>query len=287
MTVLGKPRQSGRGTRWWIALQVALSVGLAVVAVQLINYLVARPGIRVRFDTTAKETNSLDPAMTRVLEQLPEDENVTVDIFFRPVHPPLARLVSQVQDRTSQLLERMALVSAGRLRIRRNDMADFTAVQQRLLDLRLRGLENCVVVSKGEQREVVRLIDGLATFDPGNPNPDAYRPPAIRSFDAEINLLKGILSVTRGERPHVYFTTGHGEADPFEEGAETAGVLETALREDGFVIHTWNPAEDGDLPEDAFVVAVVGPIDPLGEATQNRLTRFLNGSARFRPTGGR
>ena len=275
----GRWRSSGGGTRFWIGSQVLLSAALALAAVLLINYLVARPGIRLRFDTTAKNVNSLDPSTERVLENLPDD--VTVDLFFRAVNPPLGDLVRQVQMRTLGLLQIMEAESAERLRVRKNDMTDVALIQQRMRDLKLRGLENAAVVSSGDQVEVVRLVGGLATFALGNPNPDNYRPPAIRSFDAEINLQKAILSVTRGQRPKIHFLAGHGEADPFENGQETAGLLETTLREDGFVTHTWNPIEDGDLPEDAFVLAIIGPTDAIAEATQNRIERFVRAGGRL------
>ena len=269
----GKSGKSGGGARLWIGTQVILSVVLAVVAVQLINYLVARPGMRLRLDTTAKEINSLDPSTTKILENLPDD--VTVDIFFRAEIEPFTRIVSQVQSRTVGLLERMALISGRRLTVRQNDLGDFDAIQLRKQELRLRGLENCVVVSSGDAVQVVRLSGGLADINRGNPDPNNFIPPSVSSFDAEINILKALLSVTRGERPPIYFTTGHGEADPFEDGQTNLGTLETALRVDGFARHTWHPLEDGDLPEEAFVVAVVGPTDPLSKDTKERLTSFL------------
>ncbi len=273
------PRASGGRTRFWMGSQVALSVVLAAAAVVVINALVARPGLRLRWDLTAKEVNSLDPATERVLRQLPGE--VTVDVFFRALPQPLTQLSSQVQARTLALLERMASVSSDRIVVRQNDLNDYVAIQQRLQDLRLRGLENCVVVSKGDQVQVVRERGQLAQFDLGNPNPDAYRPPALRAFEAEKHLLEAILSVTRGERPKVVFTSGHGEADPFETGPETAGVLESALRKDGFVIETWNPLEEDGFPEDAFLVAVVGPRDRMADSTLAQLDRFVEAGGRL------
>ena len=272
-------KKSGGGTRFWIGSQVLLSVLLAGAAVLLINALVSRPGVRLRFDLTAKEVNSLDASTERILKSLPGE--VTVDVFFRAASQPMTRLVAQVQARTQALLERMASVSSDRIVVRQNDLSDYAAIQQRLQDLRLRGLENCVVVSMGDQVRVVRERGELAQFDLGNPNPDAYRPPSIRAFEAEKHILGAILSVSRGERPKVYFTSGHGEADPFENGDETAGVLETALRKDGFVVNIWDPIETERLPEDAFLLAIVGPRDRLSDATLAQIDRFLSEGGRL------
>ena len=270
--------KSGKSQRLAIGLRVGLSILLAVVAVQLINYLVARPGVRMYFDTTEKDINSLDPSTEGVLKNLPD--KVTVDLFFRPAGAPLTQLVAQVQSRTRSLVERMSMVAGKEFEVRLNDLTDFSAIQIRKQELRLRGMENVVVVSSGKSVEAVRMSGGLARFDLGIPDRENYRAPSLISFEAEINLTKAILSVTKGETRQVYFTTGHGEADPFEDGLTNLGSLETALRVDGFARNTWHPGEDGDLPENASIVAIVGPTDGLAEATYAQLDRFLKAGGR-------
>ncbi|MCA9002999.1 MAG: Gldg family protein, partial [Planctomycetes bacterium] len=233
--------KSGGLSRLVIGSQVVLSVVLALVAVLLINFISGRPGLRLRWDMTAKEVNSLDESTQRVLESLPQD--VVVDVFFRGEVRPMTEVVAQVQARTNKLLERMRAVAPDRFSIHRNDFRDTTATTQRTTMLRLRGLENCVVVHSEGKVEVVRLFGELAKFDLGNPNKESYRPPSIRSFDGEIAILKAILTVTHGARPKLVFTSGHGELDPYGDGPESLGALESLLREDGFVIDTWNPRE--------------------------------------------
>ncbi|MEZ5976048.1 MAG: Gldg family protein [Planctomycetota bacterium] len=187
---------SGRGTRLATGLRVLLGGILALAVVLLVNYLAARPGMRVRIDMTAKDVNTLDPATVRTLENL--QGPITADVFFEPVRQPLTELVGQVQARTVALLDRMALAAPDRFRVRHNDLHDKMATQARMEQLRLRGLDNVVVLSQdgeapGEvlgKPKAVRLLGGLATIDLGNPNPDQYRPPLLQSFDAEANLLR-------------------------------------------------------------------------------------------------
>ena len=271
--------KSGGLSRFLISLQVLASILLALVAVFILNHLSRRPGLRMRFDMTAKEVNSLDVSTQNVLENLPSD--VTVDVFFRGEQRPMTELVAQVQARTNRLLERMQALAPDRFNIHRNDLRDVTAINQRTTLLRLRGLENCVVVHSDNKVEVVRLFGGLASFDLGNPNPQAYRPPSLRSFDGEIEILKAILTVTRGARPKLVFTTGHGELDPYADGPEALGALHSLLRADGFIIDTWNPREEPEWPEDTKVIAVVGPSDDMGDAARAKIRTFVDGGGRL------
>ncbi|MCP5022007.1 MAG: GldG family protein [bacterium] len=271
--------KSGGLSRILIGLQVLASVVLALVAVLLLNHWSGRPGVRFRKDMTAKEVNSLDASTQNVLENLPVE--VTVDVFFRAANPPMTELVGQVQSRTSRLLERMKAIAPDRLVIRNNDQQDLEVMKERMTKLRLRGMENCVVLQSDDKVEVVRLLGGLASFDMGNPNPKAYRPPGLRSFNGEINILKAMLSVTRGSRPKLLFTEGHGELDPYADGPGQLGALESVLRGDGFVIDTWNPSEETGIPEDTQVIAIVGPSDDLGESTQSKIRQFVDGGGRL------
>ncbi len=271
--------KSGGLSRLLITLQVLASAVLALVAVLLLNHWSGRPGVRLRKDMTAKEVNSLDASTRNVLENLPSD--VTVDIFFRPEQRPMTEIVGQVQSRTHRLLERMKSLAPDRLTIHNNDLFDVEALKERMVKLRLRGLENCVVVHSEDRVDVVRLMGGLASFDMGNPNPESYRPPSVRSFDGEINVLKAILTVTRGSRPKLIFTQGHGELDPYADGPGQLGALESVLRGDGFIVDTWNPSEESDIPEGTQVLAVVGPSDDLGEAVRVKIRKFVDEGGRL------
>jgi hypothetical protein len=271
--------KSGGISRLVIGSQVLASVALALVALLLLNNWAGRPGIRLRKDMTAKEVNSLNVSTQHVLENLPTD--VTVDVFFRGEQKPFTEVVAAAQSRTNRLLGFMKAMAPDRFSINRNDLRDVAATTQRTAMLRLRGLENCVVVHSEGKVEVVSLRGGLAKFDLGNPNPDNFRPPTILSFDGESAIVKAILSVTRGARPKLVFTTGHGELDPYGDGPEALGALESLLRGDGFVINTWNPREEPEWPEDTMILAVVGPTDDMGDAAKAKIRTFVDGGGRL------
>lgn len=273
-------RRVGRWARLGILVQVVFTVALALVALLLVNWLVGRPGWRQRIDLTEKKLNTLSTATLGVLSRL--EEPVTIDVFFRGEEGPLVRVGADVMQRTYRLLVLMASEGGEKIDLHFNDTADPLAIETRRNELRLRGFENCLVVSQGDRREVLRLRGDLAELDPGRPHElGGFVPASIVAFKAEEAIVQGILKLTRGERPHVYFTTGQGERDLYglEEWSDL-GQLQNALLEDGFEVARWNFEQDGPLPEDCAALAVIGPEAPFSEEMFDVVTNYID-------TGGR
>lgn len=270
---------TGRGTRLRIGAQVGLAAALALVALAFVNHLSTRPGLRLRLDLTEKRNNTLSAATRGVLRRL--ERPVTIDVFFRPVAGPLGPLQVQVMERVQRLLVLMEEAN-GRIELRFNDVSDRAALDQRRRELRLMGFENCVVVTSDTRREVLRLSGDLAEFDPGNPDPDAYRPAVTRVLRAEERIVQGILEVLNDRSPRVYFSGGHGERDPFDETeGGNLGLLAKALGEDGFEVEWWRHDVDGAVPEDCAVLAVLAPTSPLTPEEQEAIRRYVDGGGRL------
>lgn len=268
----------GRIARLGIGAVVGTSALLALVALVALNWLVARPGVRVRFDLTRGEQNSLSTAAQGVVDGL--QEPVTIDVFFRPEEGPLLQVADQVQQRTRRLLRTFEETSAGRIELRFNDTRDAQAIQERSFELRLRGFENCLVVSVGDRRQVVRLVGDLASFDPGKPPPDP-QPARILSFDAERAIVKAILEVTTGDQLELYFTAGRGESDPFGEGPEGLEELRKLLADEGLRVSRWNSVEDGPIPADCACLTIVAPQDGFDDATIDAIESYVKGGGRL------
>ncbi len=252
----GSKAQIGGLARFGIGAQVLLTAALALAALLLVNWLVARPGLRQRLDLTSSGSNTLSTASMGVLDQLESD--IQVDILYRPMDAPLTALCQEVLVRTDRLLVMMEEAAAGRIAIQAVDTNDLEAWRIRQQQLRLRGYENGLVISNGERREFLAMSGDLAVFDLGNPV--AKLPPRILEFEAERAIVDAILEVTKGAERHVYFTYGYGEPDALESADPFGlGLLSDDLEQDGLVVHRWNYLEDGPLPEDCDAVAVVGP----------------------------
>lgn len=268
----------GRLARLGIGAQVALTGALALAAVLMLNWLAARPGVRQRFDLTAEDQNSLSTATTGVLERLPGE--VTVDVFFRDEPGPLRRVAESAMARTQRLLGLYRDLSNGKVRLRANDMGDTALIDQRRRDLRLRGIENCLVLSHGDAREVLTLNGDLATFDPGRPPPN-YESARIKEYRGERAITGGLLEVTRGEELHVYFTTGHGELEIPDTGQAGLDSLVGLLQDEGLRVHRWNPLEDGPLPEDCACLSVLNPADRLADDTLDQIETHVRRGGRL------
>ena len=277
----GKRQAGGTGaaTRLGIGLQVALTGLLALGAVLLVNWLAGRPGIRMRLDLTEKGMNTLSTATLGVLERL--EEPIRIDVFFRGEEQPLTNVAEEVMQRTYRLLVLFDQETEN-LEVDKHDLRDTLEVQKRLEELRLSGFENCLVVSSGGAREVVRLVGGLAEFDPGQPRQLGYRPASILSFDAERALVQAILAVTSGETIKVYFTTGHGERDLYDlEDATNLGKLHTELVEDGFDAAWWRFDEDGPVPDDCSALAIIGPTTPFADEELQAVISYAEDGGRL------
>lgn len=277
MSRLRSGRQ-GALARLGIWTQVLVTSVLALAAVLMVNWLTARPALRVRADLTATGQNTVGTATRGVLDRL-QDE-VTIDVFFRPEEAPLTAVAFAAQDRTRRLLLTLREAAEGRIVVRENDTTDLREIEARQRELKLRGFENCLVVSQGEQREVLRLRGDLAVFDPGRPRPNPA-PARIVEFHAERAIVKGILSVTRGDVRDVYFTIGHGERELFDEQVGGMSELESMLADEGLRANRWSPVEDGPLPEDCACLSIVGPTEGLADSTLDQIESWVRAGGRL------
>jgi len=269
----------GRGTRVWISSQVLVAALLALVSVLALNWLIGRPGWRFRIDLTQKGLNTLSTAVYGAFDRL--EEPVTVDIFFRAEEGGLAAVAATVMERTRFMLSLLEQERSDKITVRRNDTNDRQALEARLRELKLTGYENCLVVSKGDRRAVLRLRGDLADFDYGNPLPTGYRPPRILAYKAEEALVQGVLSVTKGESPVIYFASGHGERDIDGDEDGDLGKWRKLLEEDGFDVRAWDSVQAASVPSDADVLALIGPRYALTDPELDAIKRYVDGGGRL------
>lgn len=284
MAVTERLRGTGRLTRLGLGLQVCLAIALACGAALLLGWLASQPGLRQRVDLTAGGENTLDPALTGILDQLPDGEPVRFDVFFRPLEQPLRELSIEVVERSYRILMLMNEGWPRRIEVVNHDLRDQAREAQthaRMLELDVRELP-CLVVSQGPRKVILHLLGDLAEFDLGNPPGGAgpYIPPRLVRFRAEEAVTRAILRVTQGEQPLVLFSTGHGEREIYGPEPDSMGRLHSALVEDGFRVRWWNPGEQGEIPGDAAVLAIVGPTEPFAGRELDWVRDFLDRGGR-------
>lgn len=97
---------------------------------------------------------------------------------------------------------------------------------------------------------------------------------------SERDIHAALLKVANPVEKKLYVLTGHGEPgiDSFEPGgmATSVGLLE----DQGFTVEPLNLFTSGAVPDDATVVAVIGPQSPLDESEVSALMTYIdNGGA--------
>jgi ABC-type uncharacterized transport system involved in gliding motility auxiliary subunit len=81
---------------------------------------------------------------------------------------------------------------------------------------------------------------------------------------SEAAITNGILKLLKTGTKTVYFTEGHGEADPDDaQGADGFGEFKTALEGENYAVKKTLLAAEAKVPEDCQVLIVAGPIRPL------------------------
>lgn len=268
---------TGAWSRSALFLQVFGVVALALLGAMLVTYLGTLPGLRKRFDLTAVGSNTLDDTLAELVEKLPEP--VLVEVFFRPFDYPLTRVGAEAQGRMSQLLHVARNQFPEKVRVREHDLADVAKVSVRMKEL---GLEedNVVVVTRGRQKVVLRLLRDIARVDPGNPLVESE--PTLEAFRGEEALGVALLRVSIEETPRIVFTVGHGERDLFDlEKPGSIGRLHSALVADGLRADRWDSSADPVLPADVRVIAIIDPQQPFSGAELELIERFVEDGGRL------
>jgi len=268
---------TGAWSRSALFLQVFGVVVLVLLGAVLVTYIATLPGMRRRFDLTAMGSNTLDSTLTELVVKLPEP--VLVEVFFRPFDYPLTRVGAEAQGRMSQLLHVARNQFPDKVKVREHDLSDVRKVSVRMKELDLEE-DNVVVVTRGKQKVVLRLLRDIARVDPGNPLVESE--PTLEAFRGEEALGVALLRVSIDETPRVVFTVGHGERDLFDlEKPGSAGKLHSALVADGLRADRWDSSADPLVPADARVIAILDPQQPFSGPELDAIERFVEDGGRL------
>jgi hypothetical protein len=272
-----------RWTRLGVGAQVGLAIAMALVAVGLLVQL--GEWWYVRADLSFTGRNTLDPATEELVAKLPEP--LEVDVFFRPLKDPFQGIAYQVQSRMLELLVTARNAHRDKILLTVHDPAKLESTRERQRELGVEGV-NLIALSCGENSTQLSLFGEIAVIDWGNPteqdlrylidlglgidltgwsrNPNQYRPARLSQFNGAEAFAAGMLKVSAASSPKVCFSVGHGESPLESSEGESMVRLKRALEQDGFVVETWDALEEGAVPEDCEVLAIVGPRQPFQAA---------------------
>lgn len=160
--------------------------------------------------------------------------------------------------------------------------------------------EGLLVVYGVEPKEQSQFITVESLYTGSGPS--FVRARDSRMFKGESELIQVLSQVAGGkEKPILYFTQGHGELDLKESGGgnepnQGAGEIKRKLEDDKFTIKglLLDPARKeyekknpdvtvtDKVPDDASIVVVAGPQNPLPESTLKALREYMEPAS---PTG--
>ncbi len=187
------------------------------------------------WDISDNGQNSLAPETVQILASLPE-----------PVSARAYYSSSLSVENIRNLLEKFREASDGKFQVEFIDpQFDFLRAES---DQVVR--DGTVVLEMGQQKQIVTLPD-------------------------EQNLASALIRLTNPESLVVYFLTGHGELEIETPGEFNLNAVKTTLEGKNYTVRLLNLKASGAVPEDASVVVIAGPRQPLQEDEVAALRNFL------------
>lgn len=102
------------------------------------------------------------------------------------------------------------------------------------------------------------------------------------TFASEREITGGLLRLISPGTRTVYFLTGHGEFDPEQTGDDSYSLAKSSLEAKNYTVKKLNLLVDKVIPEDAEVIVIAGPLEPLSSEEVQTLGAYLeNGGALF------
>jgi ABC-type uncharacterized transport system involved in gliding motility auxiliary subunit len=243
-----------------------VAVVLAIALTIMVNWLSSHRWARADWTTT--QIYSLSEKTENILSGLSEE--IRVVVFMTPQ--------TSMYDQVQELLERYKAASdmitvehidPEREPIKTTQLAERFGVQ----------VADTVVFIYGDRTKYV-TSDQMAEMDYSGMQ--YGQGPTMRAFKGEEQFTSAILSLVAPDVPKVYFVTGHGEAS-----LDSGGVSDRSLRilEDALKRENMETADitllSGEIPDDAALLAIVGPTRAYTEAEIEALDAFLDRGGRL------
>ncbi|MFW6063396.1 MAG: GldG family protein [Chloroflexota bacterium] len=118
-------------------------------------------------------------------------------------------------------------------------------------------------------------FNGTLVFVRNQDQPDEIFAKANSLSDRDIH--SALLAVVNPSDKKLYVLTGHGEPAIDNVNPEGMATMTGVLEDQGFAVEPLNLFTSGAVPEDATVVAVIGPQTPLDESEVEALRQYVEG----------
>lgn len=190
-----------------------------------------------RWDLTEGQQNTLAPETIETIKSMPEP------VKF------LAFYTQQLStDRAEALLDQYKYYSDGKFDYEFIDPNQDQIRAQQYKVIR----DGTVVVVMGQNQEQVTLVD-------------------------ESELTSALVRLLSPGTRVVYFLTGHGEFEIEQGEGGSYSMVKLALEAKNYKVNLLNLVSEGEVPDDAQVVVIPGPLKPLSQSEVDALKAYLDG----------
>jgi ABC-type uncharacterized transport system involved in gliding motility auxiliary subunit len=246
-----------------------LGLVLVVLLVIMANWLGARH--YQRWDWTSSKLYSLSDKSLELVGRLSSE--VRVIVFMVPGSP--------IFDQAQELLERYQAAS-DEISVEYIDPEREPLKTQQLAEEFGISMADTVVFSVGDRTKYV-TADDMVEYD--YQGMQYGQSPTIRAFKGEEAFTSAIQSLVESASPVVYFVTGHGEASPAAPATGTLAERSLSALVEAMKRDTMEAREvslmSGEVPDDADVLAIVGPTRAFTETEIAVLDSFLDRGGRL------
>ncbi len=217
----------------------ALILSVAFVGILVVINFLAYKNTK-RWDLTEDKSNTLAKETVDVLKSLPD--KVVAKAFFT-TNPSVA----SSKDNAKGLLDKYVTDGGGKFQYEFIDpnkdpaAADTAGITQ----------DGTIVLYLGSSKQPVTAI-------------------------SETNITGAMVRLMNPGSHVVYFLTGHGEFPLDGSGDQTYTQLKAALEAKNYTVSTLNLLSTNQIPSDASVIVVAGPMKPLSEGEVSLLNTYMN-----------
>lgn len=88
-------------------------------------------------------------------------------------------------------------------------------------------------------------------------------------------LTNGIVKVTHSSTKKIYFTAGHGEADPDDTSGAGLSEVKKRMENEGLKAEKINLASAPEIPQDAQALVIAGPLKPFQPGEAEAVKKYL------------
>ena len=213
----------------------ALVMTIAFLGILIVGNVLAFQNPKQVLDLTEDNVNTLSPELASALGTLPE--KVTATAFFAQ---------GSSTETTDQLLSNIKANSNGKF--------DYQFINpdrdpQAALNAGITG-DGKVLLQMGERKEIV-------------------------AFASETEIHKGLLRLLNPGNNVVYFLAGHGERDIEQAGETSMTRAKTTLESKNYAVKTLNLLSENQIPEDASLIVIAGPLQPISENEVGLIKEYL------------